>query len=59
MTIHTANLQLLLQQDRHARHYFDTLPSYVQDLIRRGDTPIHSQDELRRCADRMIYRLSR
>ena len=59
MAIATENLRLLLQQDLRARQEFDSLPSYVRDLLRREGIPACSREGLRSCAGRLIDQLNR
>ena len=49
-----AGLNALLQNDLHARRYFDSLPSYVQRLIHRSRESIQTDAELHRYADNIL-----
>ena len=52
-------LAALLKKNGQARQYYASLPSYVQDLIGRRFVDIHSEYDLHRCADSILYSLSR
>ena len=52
-------LAALLKKNGQARQYYASLPSYVQDLIGRRFVDIHSESDLHRCADSILYSLSR
>ena len=52
-------LQPLLERDEDARRYYNALPSYVQDLVRRAPADIRTGAELRRSADTILDSLYR
>ena len=52
-------LTALLKKSGQARQYYASLPSYVQDIIGRRSVDIHSEYDLQRCANKILYSLSR
>ena len=52
-------LAVLLKKNGQAHQYYTSLPSYVQDLIGRRSVEIHTEYDLHRCADSILYSLSR
>lgn len=44
----------LLQKNPQARSYFDTLPGYVQEMIRERANHVRSEDILHRYAENLV-----
>ena len=50
-------LEQLLRQDPGAQQFYGSLPSYVQDLIRRQPQPVKTEAQLRQSAAEILESL--
>ena len=51
---HYASMQKLLSQDRAARHYFESLPDFVQEQIQSRAGSVNSMASLQDYAENLL-----